>query len=340
MMQRAKHIATSTPLWPASYFSAAFDVAVDKLLAEQKFDVAHVSDLRCASVGRRINGRIPSIYDTEFCVSETDSQDDEESNGNSLGGFFTRHEQSKLSRYEPKVAAMFDRILTSTTTDKESLKNLGSKIGTNLHIDVVPNGVDLSVYYPVESAPTPGNIVLSGKLHYEANRDAAYYFASEIFPGIRQTHPSSYMTFVGPIFIQGSRYAVPTGPGIEILEDVVDMRIPFFSAAIIACPVRVGIGTKTNILEAMAMAKAVIASPLGVRSLFNPKTGDVICVADTPLSFATQIVHLLSHPEEVARLSQNAREYVRKYHDWVTIGKRLVHIYEEVIEHEKGPVVA
>jgi len=335
LVQCAKHLATSIPLWPASHFSSALESTIDQLLTENEFDIAHVSDLRCASFGRRINGRIPVIYDTEYCISEVDSQLVDESSLSSFGGFFTRNEQSKLRRYEPKVASMFDRVITSTLTDKQALKNLAAKIDTNLKIDVVPNGVDLSVYYPVEAAPTPGNIVLSGKLYYEANRDASYYFASEIFPGIRQTHPTSYMTFVGPVFMQGSRYTVPTGPGIEVLEDVADIRIPFFTAAIIACPIREGVGTKTNILEAMAMSKAVISSPLGTRSLFNPKIGECIVVADTPLSFATQIVHLLSHPEEVARLAQNAREYVEKNHDWVVIGKRLVRIYEEVIEQDK-----
>jgi len=340
LVQCAKHLATSIPLWPASHFSSALEATIDQLLNDEQFDIAHVSDLRCASFGRRINGRIPVIYDTEFCISEIDSQLVDDNNGGSFGGFFTRHEQSKLRRYEPKVASMFDRVITSTTADRDALKSLGTKIGANLHIDVVPNGVDLGVYYPVEAAPTPGNVVLSGKLHYEANRDASYFLASEIFPGIRQAHPASYMTFVGPVYLPGSRYTVPTGPGIEVLEDVADIRIPFFTAALIACPVRIGVGTKTNILEAMAMSKAVVSSPLGVRSLFNPKIGDCICVADTPLSFATQMVHLLSHPEEVARLAQNAREYVKNYHDWVTIGKRLVRIYEEVIAQDSGQSIA
>lgn len=340
LVQCAKHFASSIPLWPASHFSSALESTIDQLITDEVFDVAHVSDLRCANFGRRINGRVPVIYDTEHCISEIDAQLMDGSSGSSLGQFFTRQEQSKLSRYEPKVASMFDRVITSTSADKLALRTLGTNIGANLNIDVVPNGVDMEVYSPQDTPLFAGQIVLSGKLHYEANRDASYYFASEIFPGIRQTHPRSYMTFVGPVYMDGSKYTVPTGPGIEVLENVADIRLPFSTASVVACPVRVGVGHKTNILEAMAMSKAVVSSPIGTRSLHRPKIGECILVADTPLSFATQIVHLLSHPEEVARLGQNAHNFVKQNHDWVVVGQRLVRIYEEVIEQDKKQAAA
>lgn len=339
LVQCAKYLATSTPLWPASHFSSALEMVIDQLITEEEFDVAHVSDLRCARFGRRINGRVPVVYDTEYCVSEVDSQVIDESNLSSFGQFFSRKEQAKLRGYEPRMANLFDRVITSTVADQRALEALGRKVGVDLGVDVIPNGVDLDVYQPVTTPTVPGNIVLSGKIHYEANRDAAYYFASEVIPGVRQAHPACFLTLVGAVHVEGTHYAVPIGPGIEVAEDTADIRIPFARGSIIVCPVREGIGVKTNVLEAMAMGKAVVATPLGIRSLHEPSIGDSICVADTPLSFATQLVHLLSHPEEVARLGKNARIFVEERHDWVTLGDNLISIYEEVIEENAAVAV-
>ncbi len=329
----ALRLATPTPLWAAYCFSPEMERTLRAITAEQTFDVCHVEHLRAAHFAPVLKGRLPLVFDAVDCITELQSQMMQAGGRGALGRLVSWEEHAKLRRYEPKMAAIFDRILITSESDAGCLQALAEARGLSLPIDVIPNGVDLAYFHPMPDVPPlPGNIVFTGKMSYAANRDAALYFCAEIFPVIRKQHPSATLTLAGSGPTADLRaLASRPGAGIEVTGRVPDLR-PFLARATVAvCPLRLGVGIQNKVLEAMAMGKALVATPLATRPLQASAPGDSLCVADTPLAFATQILHLLQSADEAARLGANARRYVETWHNWTTLACRLTALYEDAI---------
>ena len=61
--------------------------------------------------------------------------------------------------------------------------------------------------------------------------------------------------------------ALAKRPDIDVTGKVADVRPYVRSAALFVCPLRVGSGVKNKILPAMAMEKAMVATPLSIDGL-------------------------------------------------------------------------
>jgi glycosyltransferase involved in cell wall biosynthesis len=332
LVQSALHLATNTPLWAASHISPSLSSTLTRLTSEQQFDIAHVEHLRIAYAAPILRKHMPVVFDAVDCVTDQQQTRLEDTERGTIDRMFSQKDFEKIRRYEPQSASLFDKVLISSDQGASRLRELADAEGVSLSIDVLPNGVDLDYFRPQLGVPIlPGNIVFPGQMNNFADRDAVNYFCKEIFPGIRNAYPLATVTFVGgeptPAL---TALAADRNSGIEVTGRVADARPYLARAAVAVCPMRVN-GSRNRILQIMAMGKALVAAPPACRALGPGQARECLCMADTPLSFATQTIHLFNHPEEAARLGKNARAYVEEHHDWSRIVRRLAQIYDDVI---------
>ncbi len=329
-------LPTPTPLWAAYCFSPALERLLSGLLAEATFDVAHVEHLRAAHFAKTLKGRLPLVYDAVDCIAELQRQLIGAPGRGLPGRAVSWEEHAKLRRYEPRVAGLFDRVLVTSSQDAACLQGLVPAEVTSLPIEIIPNGVDLDYFRPPASPPQASNLVFSGKMSYIANRDAALYFCTEIFPLVRRSCPDATLTLAGsgpPRELIA--FAARPHSGITVTGRVDDLRPHLAGAAVALCPLRIGVGIQNKVLEAMAMGKAVVATPLAARALEEGAAEDCLRIAATPQSFAAQVVHLLSHPADADDLGRNARRYVETHHDWHSAARRLADIYESAVDAKR-----
>ena len=119
--------------------------------------------------------------------------------------------------------------------------------------------------------------------------------------------------------------------GITVTGRVDDLRPYLARAAVAVCPLRIGVGIQNKILEAMAMGKAVVTTPLAARALENGAGASSVSVAATPQELASRIVELIADPDESKRLGLNARAYVEAHHDWRRAAQRVGEAYQQAI---------
>ena len=95
-------------------------------------------------------------------------------------------------------------------------------------------------------------------------------------------------------------------------------------------PLRAGGGTRLKILEAMALGRPVVSTPLGCEGL-AVENGKHLLVANDAENFAAAVARLLTDRALAACLTREARALVEKDYDWTAIAQRLLRVYEELL---------
>ena len=181
----------------------------------------------------------------------------------------------------------------------------------------IDNGVDLETFSPEHSFESPyawdsTNIVFTGTMNYWPNVDAVKWFAEAVLPLIRDKHPSANFYIIGGT---PSRTVLRLRriPGVTVTGRVPDVRAFLAHADVAVAPLRIARGTQNKILEAMAIALPVVATPEafeGIRA--NPGTD--LLVAKTPEAIARSITDILEN--RYPDLGSAARKAVEQNHDW------------------------
>jgi glycosyltransferase involved in cell wall biosynthesis len=218
---------------------------------------------------------------------------------------------------ERRICRGANLILSVSERDQASMQAWGG-VGD---VSIVPNGVDLREFSPStrgESLERPGNVLFTGTLHYSPNSDAMLYFATEIWPLIRQLAPYAELTVIGA---DPPREILQLGrlPGITIVG-LVPSVLPYLERAqVVVAPLRIGGGTRIKILEALAMCRSVVSTSLGCEGL-EVQDGRHLLKADDREQFASSVVKLFADPVKREELGRHGRQLVEARYDSQVIG--------------------
>jgi glycosyltransferase involved in cell wall biosynthesis len=122
-------------------------------------------------------------------------------------------------------------------------------------------------------------------------------------------------------------------PGVQVTGFVDDVR-PFLErAAVFAAPLLFGAGIQNKLLEAMAMAVPVVASPLAADGL---RTGDggmpPLQTADDAAAFAAALAARLAAAQRDPTPDFAARQYVEEHFRWETNAAALEQVLHRVAD--------
>jgi glycosyltransferase involved in cell wall biosynthesis len=98
---------------------------------------------------------------------------------------------------------------------------------------------------------------------------------------------------------------------------------------VVIAPLRIGGGTRLKIVEAMAMGKPVVATPLGAEGL-EVTDGEDILLADSAADFAGQVARVLGDATLARRLGEAARQRAESQYTWQAAADRLECFYREL----------
>lgn len=231
-------------------------------------------------------------------------------------GWVHRREGRVLFEYERMVARRAD-ISTFVSAAEASAFAKASGIGRD--ICVLENGVDLDLFRPdagfmrVE-APDRPLIVFTGQMDYRPNADAVMSFAHQALPAIRAVHCNASFAIVGrkPT---AEVEALAALPGVIVTGEVGDVRGWLAAADVVVAPLRIARGIQNKVLEAMAMARPVVASAHAAEGI-DAREGEHLLIAADPAAEADAVLALLADPARAAAMGANARSHVVARYDW------------------------
>lgn len=191
-------------------------------------------------------------------------------------------------------------------------------------IEVLPNGVDTGYFdpsHPVQDPFPSGSraIVFTGAMDYHPNVDGVEWFAKEVFPLVRRRVERATFWIVGSK-PAGEVRALARLAGITVTGRVPDVRPYLGHAHVVVAPLRIARGVQNKVLEAMAMARPVVATPNAVQGIAGLSASEM-SMASTPEDFAEAVVRDLQ--QETANSVPSARGFVSERFGWDAQRNRL-----------------
>jgi hypothetical protein len=239
--------------------------------------------------------------------------------------------------------APWDASLLNCGRAVEKLRELLPEVAGRIHH--VPDGIDTIRFSPntgCRTTPLPfsGRTILmaglmegpaanrlANKLGREtdtsADADAACWFASQVLPSVRSVAPDCRL-------ILATRDMAPVRPhpaafpGVTLAAGVQDIRPWLAHAAVVVAPFQ-----RPNprpILEAMAMARPVVAAPGALGGYLEQVERD-LWLAGEPADFAHAVLAAL-HPPLGTAVGRAARARILANHSWETGLARLDAVLE------------
>jgi glycosyltransferase involved in cell wall biosynthesis len=323
--QMLRALPSRLPLQAA--YGASVDLVSEAQQRADRHDVIHIEHLRGSTYGPPLRDH-PTLLDAVDCISLLFERAFRQSP--SLASRARALLDLARTRHaEGRFGDIFGLILVTSTEDRWALRQLQSAQSPVPRIEALPIGVDLTAFAPAPlSKREPATLVLSGKMSYHANEAAALYLVREIMPEIWRRRPEVQCTIVGR---DPTPLVRSLGADTRVrITGAVESIVPFLSCATIAVvPLRYGVGTQYKVLEAMATATPVVATPQATQAL-NIRPDSELLVAETSALFASAVLNLLDDPIRLEALGAAGRSYVERHHDWHQITDDLVQLYSQI----------
>jgi sugar transferase (PEP-CTERM/EpsH1 system associated) len=224
-------------------------------------------------------------------------------------------EARKLAQLEKKAARAFGKTVLVSPHEAATFSTMAPESASKIHS--ICNGVDLSYFDPGQQHKSPypeGEfaIVMTGQMDYWPNLQGAEWFAKWVFPRIAAEISQARFYVVGANPPPG--FLKKMDPGVTVTGRVPDVRPYLAHARAAVAPLRIARGVQNKVLEAMAMARPVIATSAATRALLVTTRREV-WVEDDPLLFAQATIETLRNPE-LRNLGPSGRNYVEQHHNW------------------------
>ncbi len=225
-----------------------------------------------------------------------------------------RHRQTLAHRRRQEFEAVTQAtaVIVTSQPDREAiLAGINKKVPP---VIVVPNGVTLADWPPAANPPEPATILFPGALNWLPNIDAAQVLVQNVLPLVQKHVPGVRLVIAGRLPDRDVRRLAEGNTAVTLITNPPDMHPIFAQAAVVAVPLRAASGTRLKILQALAVGRPVVSTPLGAEGL-GLVNGRHLVIAKLVTPFADALSELLTNPARQQALIEAGQSVVSQF-DW------------------------
>ncbi|WP_033922084.1 TIGR03087 family PEP-CTERM/XrtA system glycosyltransferase [Sphingomonas sp. 37zxx] len=293
------------PISITAFAHPEYAQAVQRALAEHPIDAILVYS---GQMAQYVPADFAGRFVMDFCDVDSAKFGDYAEGASLPMAMMMRREDRLLARFEAQVAARADASLFVSEAEAALFRaHTGAA-----RVQVMENGIDTGFFDPAAPFAEAGQagplIVFTGQMDYRPNVDAVIWFAREVMPQLRQRQPTARFAIVG-------RAPVPevqrlASDSVIVTGEVADVRGWLAAATVVVAPLKIARGIQNKVLEAMAMARPVVASAAAAEGIDHEAT---ITIADTPADYVAAIDALIADPRDIGPA---ARRQVERRYAW------------------------
>jgi len=232
----------------------------------------------------------------------------------------------KIKAFEKKFYRLPRKTIFVSEVDAQFIWSLHRDI----QVSWIPNGVDVGYFHPQEENVGENSIIFTGNLDYAPNADAALFLTEVLYPRLKEKIADMTLYVVGN-HPSKKLLSYHNGRDIIITGFVDDVRVYLAKATLFVSPLRYGSGLKNKILEAMAMEKAVIGSPVSVEGISGLKHRQNILIMDglNIEQWVHTISEVLPDKNTLKKIGKAARQLMVEQYAWDKICQSYQRVYED-----------
>lgn len=237
-----------------------------------------------------------------------------------------RWEWMKMLNLERSVNCSFSKIVTFTREDADAVMRYQPSLPVNVH----PLGVDARYFASRRGVKgkTP-SLAFVGYFRHSPNEQAIQWFIANVWPTLKVRFEGLQLLLVGAEPPPSIR-ALHDGTSVTVTGRVNDLR-PFLArATVFIAPLFFGAGMRGKILEAWAMKKPVVATPLALAGL-EAEDGENALLANTAEEFIRCIGQVLGDRKLQKRLGEGGSKTVKRLYTWPKLIRSHNEIYREIL---------
>lgn len=285
----------------AAFDSAAMRAKVAEMLTARRYDAVYVYS---GQMAQYLPADLPFVMDFVDMDSAKFAAYAEDARGPMR--WMMRREARKLAAVEATVAGRARASLLVSAAEAD----LFARTSGADRVVAIENGIDTAFFDPAQAVPVEAGqplIVFTGQMDYRPNIDAVRWFAAEVLPLI----PQARFAIVGRSPTAAVRALA--GERVIVTGEVADVRGWIAAASVVVAPLLLARGIQNKVLEAMAMARPVVASIAAAEGIDHRGT---IRVAGDAAGFAREVSDLLADPVAAETLGQAARAQTVERYGW------------------------
>ena len=256
-------------------------------------DVVLAEVLWAAPLALAIDGaaRVLNAHNVESIIADRTA----EQTAGTLRRTLARLEARGLKKDEARLLGGFDSVVCVSDVDRDAMASMAPHVA----VEVIGNCVDTERLQPLEPVSDgPPVCLFIGSANYPPNLTAVEHFATRVLPKVREELPGARFVVVGADPPERLRRLASDDAGVEIrgyVDDVVDSYRGCTQSVV---PIQVGGGTRTKILEALALQRPVVSTTVGAEGL-PVEHEEHLLIADGAAAMAAAVVRL--HTDTVLR---------------------------------------
>ncbi len=287
---------------------AMHDIVAD-LLARRSIDAIYVFS---GQMAQYLPAKTRARVIMDFCDMDSLKFADYARGSRGPMRWLMKRESNLLFQFERAVAR---RASASLFVSEAEAALFRERTGAE-NVQVVENGIDTGFFDPAarfHRIESMGRlIVFTGQMDYRPNVEAVTWFVETILPHIRVAHPDAQFAIVGRNPTDAVK-ALGKQDGVIVTGEVADVRGWLAAAACVVAPLKIARGIQNKVLEAMAMARPVVASGPAAEGIDHDGT---ILSGDSVTEIADAVIGLLADPDKAAAMGAKARAQVQARYGW------------------------
>ena len=222
---------------------------------------------------------------------------------------------------ERRAVPRADLVLCVSDRDRRYYERFGSRVLK------VPNGVDDEFFAVDPELPDSEDVLFVGQLDYQPNELGLRRFLREGWPLLAKARPRARLLVAGKGMSRTVAEEARVAERVVPLGFVHDLAQLHERCRLVIVPLWQGGGTRLKVLEALAAARPIVGTTLGVEGV-GFKSGRHGLVADEPGKLASLAETLLGDPRRSAELARTGRELASGYR-WDRVTEPAERLYRE-----------
>ena len=306
-------LLTGKPITLPYYSSRSIQAWVDQTMATVK--PTHVLVFSSA-MAQFVTG--PAFDNVKKIIDLVDVDSDKwrqyADNHSGINRWIYQREHQKLAAFEQECLARFDQTLL-VSDDEASLFRRLSAPSQQHKITALLNGVDTVFFDPAAASAEPEfpchnrYLVFTGAMDYWANVDAVRWFVQQVWPLLAAKQPELKFYIVGGK--PTAEVQALASENIIVTGRVHDVRPYISRAALVVAPLRIARGIQNKVLEAMSMAKPIVATGMAMEGI-NAPLHHALQQSDDAAAFAAHCLSMLEASPDAA----SNRQWVLENFTW------------------------